>query len=227
MNLFARFVGIVTAPRATYQNVVAHPRWLGMFLLARVIVAAGAALPLTTDAARQSLVDKQARAMEAWTGSPANDQQYEVLQRQAAFAPYTTALGAFVGGGIIGVIFAGILFAVFNAAMGGEASFKQVFAVVVHASVISALSQLFAGPLNYFRGSVDSPTTLAALLPMLEDDTFAGRLAGAIDIFMIWWVLVLSIGLAVLYRRRTQPIAATLLGVYALIAVGIAAFMSR
>ena len=28
-----------------------------------------------------------------------------------------------------------------------------------------------------------------------------------IDMFLIWYVLVLAIGLAVLYRRRTQPIA--------------------
>jgi len=38
---------------------------------------------------------------------------------------------------------------------------------------------------------------------------------------------VLAIGLAVLYRRRTQPIAITLLSVYGLIAIAIAFFRSR
>ena len=36
-----------------------------------------------------------------------------------------------------------------------------------------------------------------------------------IDLFLIWWLLVLAIGLAVLYRRKTQPIALALYGVYA------------
>jgi hypothetical protein len=47
-----------------------------------------------------------------------------------------------------------------------------------------------------------------------------------LDIFIIWWLIVLAIGLAVLYRRKTQPIFITLFGVYAVIIVTIAAIMS-
>jgi hypothetical protein len=61
---------------------------------------------------------------------------------------------------------------------------------------------------------------------MLDDQSFAGRLAGMLDIFIIWWLLVLAIGLAVLYRRRTQPIFMTLFGIYAVIIIAIAAIMS-
>jgi uncharacterized membrane protein len=43
-----------------------------------------------------------------------------------------------------------------------------------------------------------------------------------IDIFVVWQLIVLSIGLAVLYRRRTQPIATTLLVLYFVIAVIVA-----
>ena len=44
------------------------------------------------------------------------------------------------------VAIAGVLFLVFNVAMGGSATFKQLFAVFVHAGIISALQQLFTGP---------------------------------------------------------------------------------
>ena len=40
-----------------------------------------------------------------------------------------------------------------------------------------------------------------------------------IDIFLVWWLVVLAIGLGVLYRRRTQPIAIGLFAVYAVIIV--------
>jgi hypothetical protein len=43
-----------------------------------------------------------------------------------------------------------------------------------------------------------------------------------VDLFIIWYVIVLAIGLAVLYKRRTQPIAASLFIVYGVIAVVIA-----
>ena len=96
-------------------------------------------------------------------------------------------------------IFAGIFFAVFNAALGGEASFKQVFSVVAHAGVISSLGAVFGGVVNYFRQKMDSVTTLGSLFPMLPEKSFAANFLGAIDIFAVWWVLVLAMGLAVLY----------------------------
>jgi hypothetical protein len=62
---------------------------------------------------------------------------------------------------------------------------------------------------------------------MIDEESFLGRLAGTIDLFMVWYVVVLAMGLGVLYRRRTQPIAIALFVVYAVIAVGFAAIMSR
>jgi hypothetical protein len=72
-----------------------------------------------------------------------------------------------------------------------------------------------------------SATNLSVMLPMLEDGSFFARLAGMIDVFIIWWLVVLAIGLAVLYRRRTQPIAVTLFSIYAAIALVASAVMSR
>jgi len=111
--------------------------------------------------------------------------------------------------------------------MGGDATYKQALAVVVHAGVISTLAQLFTAPLNYARGTLGSATNLGVLLPMIDEKSFLGRLAGTIDLFMVWYVVVLAMGLGVLYRRRTQPIAIALFVVYAVIAVGFAAIMSR
>ena len=46
---------------------------------------------------------------------------------------------------------------------------------------------------------------------MVDPKSFVGRVLAMTDLFLIWYVLVLAIGLAVLYRRRTQPIAMALL----------------
>jgi hypothetical protein len=46
---------------------------------------------------------------------------------------------------------------------------------------------------------------------------------GSIDLIFIWWMLSLAIGLGVLYRKRTGPIAVTILAIYVVIAVIIAA----
>ena len=222
-GLVARFIGMITAPRATYESVVAHPRWFGMLLVLAVGMALLVGGFLSTKVGQDAWLD-------AATNSPfagqVSDQQLQGMERMAPYIGYITAAYMLVLMPIFMVILSGILFAIFNAAMGGNATFKQVFAVVVHTGPIGLLSQLFTVPLNYFRGTMSSATNLAVLLPMLDDKSFLAKLLGMIDLFLIWQLIVLSIGLAVLYRRRTQPIATALLVVYAIIAV-IVAFVRR
>lgn len=221
MGLLSRFVGIITSPKATFESVVAHPRWFGMLALTTAIVLVCSAGPLFTEWGRQAALDQQVQVMESF-GANVNDEAYAGMERNMRFAPYTTGAGILVMTPVILLLVSGILFAVFNAAMGGNATFKQLITVVVHAGVISALAMLFAAPLNYARGSMSSSTNLAVLLPMLDESSFVAQFLGTIDLFWIWYVVVLAIGLAVLYRRRTQPIAISLFAVYAVVAVGIA-----
>ena len=83
--------------------------------------------------------------------------------------------------------------------------------------------QLFVYPLDYARASLSSPTNLGVFMPFLDENTFFARLIGAIDLFLIWWLVNLAIGLGVLYKRRTGPIATGFLSVYLVIALVIAA----
>jgi hypothetical protein len=110
--------------------------------------------------------------------------------------------------------------------MGGQATFKQLFSVYVHSTVVSCLAQLFTGPLNYFRGAVSSATNLAVLLPMVDEKSYLGRLFGMVDLFLVWWLVVLAIGLGTLYRRKTGPIAFSLFAVYIVIILAVAGVMS-
>ena len=226
-GLAARFIGIITAPRDTFQSVVAHPRWFGILALTACLVALCTALPMTTDAGKQAALDQQVSSMESF-GMQVSDEMYERMRQGMGRAPYTTAGSVLVFAPLMACLIAGLLWVVFNAAMGGQATFKQVFSIVAHAGVISTLGAMFTAPINFMRGTMSSSAAnLRVLLPMIDEKTFVGRLLGTVDLFLIWWVFVMAIGLAVLYRRRTQPIALTLLAVYAVIAVCIAAVMSR
>ncbi|HYT68969.1 MAG TPA: YIP1 family protein [Vicinamibacterales bacterium] len=225
-GLLARFVGIITAPKDTFASIVPVPKWLGILALTTVIVALFTALPLTTEAGRQAAIDTQVQQMQSF-GVTVSDQMYQQMENRSKMMPYTTGISILVVTPIFAVIIAGILFAIFNAALGGEASFKQVFTVLAHAGAVSALSAIFSGTINYFRGAMGSVANLGALLPMLPEKSFVANLLGAIDVFLIWYIVVLAMGLAVLYRRRTQPIAIALMGVYAVIAIVIAVVKSR
>jgi hypothetical protein len=136
-------------------------------------------------------------------------------------APYMglISVGTTLFAPVIWLIIAGLLFAVFNAALGGDSSFKQVYAVVVHSTVVTVVQQFFVMPLNFVRESMSSATNLSVFLPMLDESSFLAKFFGTIDLFMVWWVIVLAIGLSVLYRRKTGPIAIGLFSVYVIVAI--------
>jgi len=223
LGLLSRFIGVVTSPKATYESIVAHPRWLGMLALTCLTVGLLVGGYLMTKAGQDAWLD-------AATNSPfsgqVNDQQYAGMQRIAPYVGYFAMLQMFVFVPIIYVATAGVLYLVFNVLAGGNATFKQVFAVVTHTGPIGVLAQLFTVPMNAAQGSLSSKTNLAVFLPMTEG-SFVGRLLGTIDVFLVWQLIVLAIGLGVLYRRKTQPIAIGLFAIYGVIALVIAAVMTH
>jgi hypothetical protein len=224
-GLAARLLGVLTSPRAAYADIAARPRWLGALVVILAISVTCVVWLLSTEVGQQALLDQQLQTLEAF-GQTVTDEQYQRMRQMAPVTRYFAAAGQIVGLPVTALVVAGIALAVFNGILGHDATFRQVFAVVVFSSVLTALRALFSTPLNYARESLSSPTNLAAVLPFFEDNTFGGRLLGSIDLFLIWWAVSLAIGLGVLYKRRTAPIAAAILAVYGGIAVTIAVVRS-
>jgi Yip1-like protein len=220
-GLIARAFGVVFAPRATYAGVAARPRVLGALFVVMVIVVGATSLFLSTEVGQNAYIDQALSSMEGF-GRQVNDQQMAGIERMAPYAAYVTGVAQFVFIPLVAAIIAGLALALFNAILGGDATFKQTFAVVVHSYFIVALGTLFSLPLFYMRESMASATSLSIFLPMVDEATFLGRLAGSIDLFRIWWLVSLSIGLGVLYKRKTGTIAWSLLAVYFIIVLIIA-----
>jgi hypothetical protein len=217
-----RVFGVLTSPRATYSDVAARPTWLGVLLFVLVVTLAPLMWLLSTDVGQRAVVDQQLQTIEAFGGT-VDDAQYRQMQQMAPYARYFIAGSQVVGLPLVTLVIAGVAFAIFNGGLGADAVFRQVFAIVAFSSVVMALRALFATPLNYAKESLSSPTNLAAVMPIFDDNTFGGRILGSVDLFLIWWAVNLAIGLGVLYKRRTAPIAMTMLVVYGALALTIAA----
>ena len=220
-GLVARALGVLFSPRVTYAEIVAQPRALGALVAVIVIVAAATSAFLMTEVGKNAYIDQALDSMEGF-GMTVTDQVMTSIETQAQYAPYITTAAQVVFVPLVAVIVAALALAIFNAILGGDGSFKQTFAIVAHSYFVVALGAVFSMPLYYVNKSMASPTSLSVFFKMVDEATFLGRLMGSIDLFRIWWIVSLSIGLGVLYKRRTGPIAWSLLGLYFILVLIIA-----
>jgi hypothetical protein len=213
MGLFARAIGIITSPRATFESVVAHPQPFGILFLVALAIALATGLPQMTETGRQAALDAQIRQTEQWTGQPATPEQIEGMERFSRYNGPIAIVGTFVMLPVISLLITAIYWALFNAVLGGTASFKQVLAVVTHSSVVTALGAVIGAPIQIMQGTMSQagPFNLGALAGMLEEGSTLANFLGAISVFSLWGIFVTAIGLAVLYRRKTSTIFVTLL----------------
>ena len=223
-HLLARLVGVIFSPQATFTRIVARPRWIGALAVVTVVVSLVTFAFLSTEAGQTAWLDQQVRQSEAF-GRAVDAEQYSQLEKIAPMVGYIGGGTTLVMVPIISMVLSGILVAVFNALLGGSATFKQTAAVVAHAGAISLLQQLFIFPLNYARESMSSATNLGLFVPFLDESNILSRFLGTIDLFIVWWLIVLAIGLGVLHRRKTAPIFWSFMGVYVVIALVIALVM--
>jgi hypothetical protein len=74
--------------------------------------------------------------------------------------------------------------------------------------------------------STASATSIGTWWPTLNEASAGARFTGALDVFVIWWVVLLAIGFGVLYQRSVGRLALTLLGAYAGLALVLAGTMA-
>jgi len=216
-GLLARIVGVLTSPRSTFAAVAARPRWLGVMAIT-LVIGAGCQYYIMSSQGMQDAMFEQA------TRNPnMSDQQVAGVERFISVLPYVIAGATLILGPLFSAVIAGILLLIFSTLMGGEAKFKQVYAVMAHSGVVSTVAALLGAGLIMLgaqpTGANPPGANLGIFVPMLEETSFVTQFLSAIDLVLIWWLVTLSIGLAVLYKRRTGGIAFTLLCVYVLIAL--------
>ena len=205
---------MVRSPRRTLAAVVREPRSLDLGIVIVVISVVCSAGFLMTRVGELAALDQQVRQLESF-GTVITDARYERLRALVPYRPAISAAFIVVGWPIVWLASARAIQWLGRRAGRGEASFNQVLAVVVHAWAIFAVRALVATPINYARESLGGATSFSMLMPAFGESTFPARMLGAVDIFVVWWVVLMAMGLGILYQTRTLPIARWLFGAYA------------
>jgi hypothetical protein len=224
LGLLSRIIGIVTAPTATFADVVRVPRPAGVLFVVAAVIAIASVAPQFTEAGRQAALDMQVRSVQQF-GVEVTPEAYARMEEGSRSVPRRLfgVAGAFIGLPIMSLLFAAIYWAAFNTILGGTATFKQVLAIVTHSQVIGALGVLVGVPIQMMSGKISmaGPFNLGALAPMLEEGSKLANYLGSISFFGLWGFVVTGIGLGVLYKRSGLYIAIAIIIAYLAIMYGV------
>jgi hypothetical protein len=224
LSVSARILGVLRRPRRTLQEVVSHPHWAPLLVTLTLVTAAAGAAVSATDVGQLALVDQWERTALAF-GQAVDDARYADLLAWSRLGPAVAAGNALLAGPGLALVVSLLVF-VWMRARVRAVSYSQVLAVVVHAGVVLAVGRLVAAPLVYARETTASATTVGAWFPSLDEASPVARFLGAIDLFTLWWAVVLGIGVAVLSGRRARTCAVWIVSVYVGLALVAAAVMA-
>jgi len=207
-----RVIGVLVRPRATMAEVVSNPALITAWVAILLIATAGSGWFLSTNVGRQALVDERVRVVEA-LGGRVDDAAYAAWQADPPVLMFLTSGGRLQLMPPVTLAVALGLMAL-GAAGGHRIRIGVALAVAVHASVALCVQQIVSTPLHYVRESLTSPTTLAGLMSGLEAGSWPARWLGSIDLFGLWWIWLLALGLAAATDTPARRHLVGLLGVY-------------
>jgi hypothetical protein len=198
---------------------------LGVLGVSTLLTFASLAGLLSTTVGQTALLDRLERTATAF-GQPVDDALYARLQDFSAQGlMYSIGVAAMIGP-VLAMLMTAIILLLLHLIGCRPPRVATVLSIVSHAGVILALRQLLAAPLNYVGETLASPTTMGRLLVGVDEASPLARFLGLLDVFILWWAILLAIGVATMTNHRVRPMALSFTGVYVAIALLLALAMA-
>ena len=200
MNAVQRVMGIYFSPRKTFEYLREKPKWLVPFIL--ICLVAMVSNFLAKDIAIQAQKERVLMSDRI-----PEEQKDAIIERIESSASGPQAyIQYFATPVVIFIILCGVaaIFLFFgNMLFGGQSNFRQMLSMYAHAGVIALPAAIVKVPLMLSQQSLQVYTNLAILLPADAEQTFLHRLMSKFDLFTIWEVILLIIGMSAIYRFST------------------------
>jgi Yip1 domain len=227
----ARLVDTFIAPTKTFTDLRRSASWWAPFLLLAIM---SLLFVYTVDQkigfrkVAENQIQSSPKGAQRIEQLPP-DQRNQTMQRQAVF--FRNFSYAYPGIILVwNVVIAAILFATFKFAASSDVKFKTSFAIVMYASLPFVVKSLLATISVAAGASADSFTfqnpvaTNPGYFLTPADSPFLYSLATAVDIFMIWTLIVTAIGFTCVSKVKRSTALAIVFGWYFVFALGGAGF---
>lgn len=217
--------GIFSDPRRTFSSLSEKPTWILPVIV--LIVIAMISSVLVTPFRMQEAIEKidQNPRLSAQQKEEIFDRMEEQRAKPVMkLISYIIAPIAAIF--VIVFIVSGLFYLGINVLLGGEASFKKVLSVYCWSGLVTIPGFIVKTPLMLVKKSSQIHTSLAALMPSGSEENLLFKILTHTDIFVIWEIWLISIGLAIVYKFSTKKTMGLVIGFYlfyVLIAVGFSA----
>jgi hypothetical protein len=217
----SKVFNIFFEPKKVFESLKIKPTWLVPFLIVSILGIGSFyftypfMMKQQVEKIRENerIPDEQKQAIiEKMT-----EQNHPPLW-QLPFAP--------VGVLFVFAILSAVLFFVFNVLLGGDSTFRRVFSVYCYSNLIAIAAMIVKFPLIMMKKDLGVQTSLALLLSADSKDTFLYRILSGFDIFNLWQVILVSIGLGVLYRYTTKKAFTVVFVLWILLILGMSGLSS-
>lgn len=213
MSSMQKIVGIFTGPRQTFEAIDKNPTWFLPFIIGVVFFLIFQFLTMDIQ------TDYRLKMMEARGDIP---QETMEMARSQMEGPVKYI--GFVAGPIVMLIMVVIIAALFyvagNLMIGGDTSFKHIFAVVNWAGLVGILSLIIMTLLILSKGTMHGVALDLSILldtPAIgEEKSVLYRILSKFDIFVIWQIVLYIIGMSVAYKSTVQKAAVPILSLWAI-----------
>jgi len=215
MGFPARALGIFTAPSSVFEELARRPTWLAALLLITfsIMVLNGVVIWSKTGEAATRQQIQEALEKRGQTLPP------EAVDSQIAIYRYAAPVSVLVVLPLATLGLAGLVYLIFSIALGGEGTFRQTFSVYTHVSLIGIVGAAVATGMVFLKGNLKSSTALSAFLPFLEETSFAYKFFQGMDLFILWQLAVVAIGMGIINKMATRKAATIIFSVYLVILV--------
>ncbi len=197
LGLAARIINVFFNPQSTFLAVKEKPLWIVPAVIFVIVMAFYGYLQTSDPGLVQASNDLVMQKLEERNMPQEQmDAALAMTEKMRAFTPVQTALFPLIALVFIG---SGIWMFVANTLLGSRTTYGQMLGLTSYASLITALGTLVKLPIMLSKSDLMVHFSLATFMADSAKNTFLYKfLMSATDLFSIWDMAVLSIGLAVL-----------------------------
>lgn len=201
MGEFSRITGVFFEPGKTFADIAQRPTWLipmVLTVLFSLLFCVAIGQRVGWDNVAQQQIDQRMAKMTP----EQRDAAQKGVDLQKKLMPVITYTAAIIGPAIGYLIAAAVLLGIVSGIMSAPVKFKQIFSILTYAGLTGIVMAVLAVVVMYLKANpadfdIQHPLAFnaGAFMDPQTPHKFLYALAGAIDVFSIWRILLVAVGL--------------------------------